>query len=185
MPHITPDMARQVHAFWFDTLSPKQWFSQDDALDRHIAAQFGSLVPIARDGSLADWRITPTGRLAEIIVLDQFSRNIYRDTAEAFAGDSLACKLAAEAVDSGADDALSTEERIFLYMPFMHSESLADHDRARQLFDQPGMEQQQDFEQRHRVIIERFGRYPHRNTALGRESTAEEQAFLEQPGSSF
>lgn len=185
MQATTPEAARQVHAFWFETLGPGDWFRKDDTLDRRIAAQFGALIPAARAGWLADWRVTAVGRLAEILVLDQFARNIHRDSAEAFAGDELARELARAAIDTGADRELPVNERIFVYLPFMHSEILADHDLARRLFDQPGMEMQQDYEERHRVILERFGRYPHRNAALGRESSAEEAAFLTEPGSGF
>ena len=118
-------------------------------------------------------------------MLDQFSRNIYRDDARSFASDTLALALAQEAVASGADQSLSAVERSFLYMPYMHSESAAIHIVAMQLFDQPGLESNLEFEKRHKAIIDRFGRYPHRNAVLGRASTPEEVEFLKQPGSSF
>lgn len=181
----TPTPAQEVHHFWFKTLNPKDWFKKSKALDHRIAATFGAQVVHARAGKLDYWRVTPVGRLAEILVLDQFSRNIYRDSAEAFAGDELALQLAKDAIEVGAPEALSTPERAFVYMPFMHSESLAEHDRALTLFSEPGLENQLKYEHGHRKILERFGRYPHRNTALGRESTSEEIEFLKQPGSSF
>ncbi len=123
--------------------------------------------------------------MAEIIVLDQFSRNIFRDKPEAFASDALALALAQEAIAAKADEQLKPIERSFLYMPFMHSESLAIHEVAVGLFENNGIASNYDFEIKHKTIIERFGRYPHRNSILGRESTPEEIEFLTQPGSSF
>jgi len=119
------------------------------------------------------------------LVLDQFSRNVYRDTARAFAQDALALALAQELVASGQDRSLPLAQRSFAYMPYMHSESALIHTQAALLFAQPGMQDSLRFEQRHHEIIDRFGRYPHRNALLGRESTPEEQAFLSEPGSSF
>lgn len=185
----TPD---QILRFWFDELTPKQWFAKDAELDRLITERFGDTLAAGARCELWQWRESAEGRrcdaegrLAEILVLDQFSRNVHRDTPAAFAQDPLALVLAQETIAAGLDAELPVERRIFVYMPFMHSESLAIHDQATRLFDQPGMEQQVDFERRHRVIIERFGRYPHRNAILGRDSTAEEVEFLSQPGSSF
>jgi uncharacterized protein (DUF924 family) len=134
---------------------------------------------------LFEWRSSPAGRLAEIIVLDQFSRNLFRDDARAFAADPLALALAQEAVAAGADLALTKVERSFLYMPYMHSESRAIHVVAERLFREKAPEYNHEFELRHKAIIDRFGRYPHRNATLGRESTPEELAFLTEPGSSF
>jgi len=152
-------------------------------MDRKIQARFGELHAQAARCECYPWRKTAEGRLAEIIVLDQFSRNIFRDDARAFATDALA--LAQEAVAAGADAELTPQQRAFLYMPYMHSESAAIHALAMKLFDQPGLENNLDFEVRHKAIIDRFGRYPHRNALLGRASTDEELAFLKQPGSSF
>jgi len=118
-------------------------------------------------------------------VLDQFSRNIFRGSAEAFAADGMALALAQEALRSGAADELEPRQRAFLYMPYMHSESTLIHTQALQLFSAPGLENNLDFELKHKTIIDKFGRYPHRNIALGRESTAAELAFLQEPGSSF
>lgn len=180
---------QSVLGFWFDTLTPEQWFKKDAALDKQIKEQFGQLHAQAAACELAHWRHSGAepvkGRLAEIIVLDQFSRNIYRDAAQAFAQDSLALALAQEAVAQGLDQQLSVEERAFLYLPYMHSESARIHEEAVTLFNQPGLENNYNFELKHKVIIDRFGRYPHRNAVLGRTSTAEEIEFLKQPGSGF
>ena len=136
-------------------------------------------------GELWPWRATATGRLAEIILLDQFSRNIHRNDKDAFSADSMALVLAQEAVSVEADKVLTPQQRAFLYMPFMHSESLAIHDVALELFSQEGLEREFTFEKRHQQIIEMFGRYPHRNRILGRESTPEEVAFLKKNPQGF
>jgi uncharacterized protein (DUF924 family) len=177
--------ADDVLRFWFDELTPKQWFMRDDAVDQTIAERFGALHRAAAAAELADWRQTVGGRLAEVIVLDQFSRNIHRGSALAFASDTMALVLAQEAIAAGADAVLPVRRRTFLYLPFMHSESAVVHEEALVLFAAPGMEQNLDYERQHKAIIDRFGRYPHRNIALGRESTADELAFLKEPGSSF
>jgi uncharacterized protein (DUF924 family) len=148
-------------------------------------ARFGDTLEAAARCELFAWRATPEGRLAEILVLDQFSRNIFRDTPRAFAQDALALVLAQELVAGGHDQQLTPKQRAFAYMPYMHSESLAIHAQAVQLFALPGLENNLSFELRHQAIIERFGRYPHRNAILGRTSTPEELAFLNEPGSSF
>jgi uncharacterized protein (DUF924 family) len=134
---------------------------------------------------LFEWRTSAEGRLAEIIVLDQFSRNVCRDTPRAFAQDALALVLAQELVASGQDRSLPAAQRVFAYMPYMHSESALVHTHAVALFTQLGNERNLDFELRHKAIIDRFGRYPHRNAILGRTSSAQELAFLKEPGSSF
>ena len=174
-----------ILAFWFQELRPAQWFRKDLELDQQIADRFGGLRARAAACECFEWRVSPRGRLAEIIVLDQFSRNIYRHDARAFACDSQALVLAQEAVAKGTDQSLSVVERSFLYMPYMHSESLVIHHCAVQLFDQPGLERNLDAEKRHKAIIERFRRYPHRNAVLGRISSQAEVDFLNQPGSSF
>lgn len=178
-------MYTQVLQFWFDELTPEYWWKKDAALDQDIRNRFQSIHSQASACELFPWRHSPHGRLAEVIVLDQFSRNIYRDNAQAFATDSLALALAQEAVHQGADKALNPTERSFLYMPYMHSESLSIHEQAVELFEKNGEKNNLDFELKHKKIIERFGRYPHRNKILGRQSTAEEIEFLQQPGSSF
>lgn len=177
--------ADTVIRFWFVELNSADWFRADPVLDRTIAERFGAVHAAAARCELHAWRATPHGRLAEILILDQFSRNICRGRPEAFAQDALALALAQTAVQAGAAAALAPVERAFLYMPYMHSESRLIHAEAERLFAEPGLEVQLDFERRHRAIIERFGRYPHRNAILGRTSTPEEEAFLLEPGSSF
>ena len=177
--------AQDILQFWFHELSDSQRFAKDETLDATLRTRFGATLQAATHGELAGWRTTPEGRLAEIVVLDQFSRNIYRDTPAAFAQDPQALTLAQELVASGQDQALDLTQRSFAYMPYMHSESLLIHAQALVLFAQPGMATTLAFEQRHQAIIARFGRYPHRNALLGRASTADELAFLAQPGSSF
>lgn len=174
-----------VLSFWFDTLTPADWFRKSDALDERIRTRFAATHTRARQGELYHWRRNPEGRLAEIIVLDQWSRNMFRDTPQAFAQDAQALILAQEAVLAAADQKLDSPQRAFLYMPFMHSESAAIHTWALQLFSQPGLDKQLYYEKKHKAIIDRFGRYPHRNAVLGRVSSDAESAFLQQPGSSF
>lgn len=177
--------AQTILDFWFKEISPKLWWAKSDEFDQQIRMRFGALHQAASRCELASWRGTAAGRLAEIIVLDQFSRNIYRDQPEAFAHDALALALAQTAVAAGADTELEPAQRAFLYLPYMHSESPLIHAQAVKLFSQPGLEGNLDFELRHQAIIQRFGRYPHRNAILGRTSTPEESAFLQTPGSSF
>jgi uncharacterized protein (DUF924 family) len=171
--------------FWFTELTAKQHFAKDTALDEAIRTRFGATLEAAARCELFAWRATPEGRLAEVLVLDQFSRNVYRDTPRAFAQDALALALAQELVASGQDRRLPVAQRSFAYMPYMHSESALIHQQAVALFSQPGMADTLRFELQHKAIIDRFGRYPHRNAILGRSSTAEELAFLSGPGSSF
>jgi uncharacterized protein (DUF924 family) len=176
---------QEIITFWFTTIEPKSWWIKDEAFDSLLNQKFSEIHQQAAQGELFHWRKTALGRLAEIIILDQFSRNIYRDSAKSFAYDALALILAQEAINVGANKELQGKELAFLYMPFMHSESLAIHQVAEQLFSEPGLEGNTDFEKRHKVIIEKFGRYPHRNEILNRESTEDEIDFLKQPGSSF
>lgn len=178
-------MYKNVIDFWFNELTPQDWWKKDEHLDQEITTRFSDIHTQAKRCELFEWRKTPLGRLAEIIVLDQFSRNIYRDTENAFASDALALALAQEAVALGEDIKLSAVERSFLYLPYMHSESLKIHNMAIQIYKANGIEANYEFEIKHKNIIEQFGRYPHRNTILGRESTQEELVFLQQPGSSF
>ncbi|MDV2857406.1 MULTISPECIES: DUF924 family protein [Oceanimonas] len=178
-------MYQNVLDFWFDELKPAQWWQKSKALDEDIARRFGKLHRQACLGELFEWRIRAHGRLAEIIVLDQFSRNIYRNHPASFAADAMALALAQEAISRGAERAFTPEQRLFLYMPFMHSESLKIHEQALALFGRLELADNLAFEHKHRDIIARFGRYPHRNVILGRESTPDEQAFLKQPGSGF
>ncbi len=171
--------------FWFKQTTPELWFAQNDAFDQKIQQQFGQLHAAAVAGELSEWRVDAQGRLAEIIIIDQFSRNLYRNQAAAFAYDSMALVLAQEAVQQQLDQQLVPEQRAFLYMPYMHSESKKIHHTALALFTALGNENNLHFEKLHKAIIERFGRYPHRNQALGRISTAEEIEFLKQPNSGF
>ena len=167
-------MAHTVLDFWFKEIDAKQWWTKSAEFDQLIASRFGSLHAAAARCELQAWRETPPGRLAEIIVLDQFSRNMYRDQPQAFACDTLALALAQTAVAAGADAALEIQQRAFVYMPYMHSESPLIHGTAQALFSQAGLESSLASEQHHKAIIDRFGRYPHRNAILGRPSTTEE-----------
>jgi uncharacterized protein (DUF924 family) len=178
-------MYQSVLKFWFEEIEPKSWWVADPDFDRQIEDRFLTLLHKAAQGELFSWRKEPKGRLAEVIVLDQFSRNIYRNSPLAFAQDPMALVLAQEAIAVGADQALSPIERSFLYMPFMHSESKLIHEWAERLYRENGLQDSYKFELKHKAIIDRFGRYPHRNEVLGRSSSAEETEFLTQPGSSF
>lgn len=178
-------MYQSVLDFWFQELEPNRWFTRDDSVDERIREQFEVLLMAARQNELYSWRSDPKGSLAEIIVLDQFTRNIHRDSAQAFENDPLALALAQSAIEKGFDQKLATIERHFLYMPFMHSESRKIHEVALSLYEASGSESGLEFEIKHKAVIDRFGRYPHRNEVLGRISTAEEIEFLKQPGSGF
>lgn len=178
-------MYQQVLNFWFEEISPGMWWKSDAAFDDQVRRRFLPLLEKACCGELHAWREEPKGRLAEVIVLDQFSRNIFRNTPKAFSQDPLALVLAQEAIAVGADQALSQAERVFLYLPFMHSESKLIHEWSERLYRANGLPDNHDFELKHKAIIDRFGRYPHRNEILGRISTAEEIEFLKQPGSRF
>jgi len=178
-------LAKTILQFWFETLEPKQWFVKDLALDHTITSRFSTLHQAAAMGELYTWRDTAEGRLAEIIILDQFSRNMFRDTPLAFAYDEMALVLAQEAVRLQLDQTVPFEMRSFFYMPYMHSESAIIHEQAVLLFEQPGAEFNYAFELKHKAIIDQFGRYPHRNNILHRQSTKAEIEFLNQPNSSF
>lgn len=177
--------APEVIEFWFEEIEPGQRFKKDPEFDELISSRFGALHSRAAKGELYAWRDHPLDSLAEIIILDQFSRNMFRDTARAFAYDTLALVLAQEAIRKKFDVKLDPAQKAFLYMPFMHSESAEMHDIAMYLFDHPGLEDNFNYEIKHKEIIDRFGRYPHRNEILKRESTPEEIEFLTKPGSSF
>lgn len=178
-------MYKSIINFWFNELSPKNWFESNIRVDEFILKRFGVLHKKATQGELYEWRSSPEGALAEIIILDQFSRNIYRDRADAFANDSMALTLAQTAVQREYDKDLDSTKLAFLYMPYMHSESKLIHEIALKLYSQPGLEQNLAFELKHKAIIDRFGRYPHRNAILNRSSTLEEIEFLKLPDSSF
>ena len=166
---------QNVLDFWFQTLKPSDWFKKSRELDAQIKAQFESTYHQVVAGETSHWRDSAEGRIAEIIVLDQFARNMFRDTPLAFSADPLALALAQEAIRCGGHLELDDTQRTFLYMPFMHSESPRIHEQAMDLFkDLANL----DFEIRHKAVIDRFGRYPHRNKILGRVSTAEEIEWM-------
>ena len=177
-PVMSPD---KVLDFWFRESTPGQWFAKDEAFDARIREHFLDIYEAALRGETEAWRATPRGRLAEIILVDQFPRNMFRGTSRAFEGDALAQRLAQEAVAARAQRGLSSLERQFLYMPYMHSESKELHRKAVRLFASllPWRWTALFFEFAHKRVIDRFGRYPHRNAILGRESTDAEKAFLE------
>ena len=177
---------QDILTFWFEETPPERWWKVDADFDALIRERFLGVLQQAAAGELHAWRGNAKGRLAEIIVLDQFPRNIHRGTPGAFAQDPMALALAQEAVARGALSALSEPmERTFLLMPYMHSESALIHRHAEPLFKQWAPATNHDYELRHKAIIDRFGRYPHRNQVLGRASSDEELAFLREPGSSF
>ncbi len=175
----------EVLKFWFEELTPKDWWVKNTELDQKITERFSLTHLQASLGELFSWRKTAEGRLAEILVLDQFSRNMFRDDPRSFAYDSMALVLAQECVALKIDQKLELTKRKFIYMPYMHSESLIIHDQAIELFAQEGLEENLKFEHAHLTILQKFGRYPHRNKILGRESTKEEIEFLKGPNSSF
>ncbi|MCW2254228.1 uncharacterized protein (DUF924 family) [Providencia alcalifaciens] len=171
--------------FWFEESAPKQWFEKSAKFDSIVTQRFVEMMERAAKGELAYWRVSIRGRLAEIIILDQFSRNIWRDTPKAFAQDNMALVLAQEAIKQADYNLLTLSQRKFILMPFMHSESRFIHQQAVELFRGLGDDSTLNFEMQHKAIIDRFGRYPHRNEILGRSSTKDEITFLQQPNSSF
>jgi len=189
---VSDPEAREVLEFWFGRepgASRREWFMKDAAFDDEIRKRFGQLHERALRRELDHWRADTDTMLALVVALDQFSRNLYRDDARAFAGDAYALACAREAVARGDDARLLPVQRQFLYLPFEHSESLADQEEALELMRAleafPETKGVWEWAEKHRVIIERFGRFPHRNAALGRPSTAEEVEFLSRPGSGF
>ncbi|HTI46441.1 MAG TPA: DUF924 family protein [Casimicrobiaceae bacterium] len=195
---MADDQARSVLAFWFgsadgaadaDRAERREWFSKDAAFDAEIRTRFGPLIAQAVAGGLGDWCGTPRGSLARVIVLDQFTRNAFRDSADAFSGDERARATADRAIERGFDRMLAPLERRFLYMPFEHSEAIEDQSRSvtlfRQLAEDTGLHDPVAWAERHAEVIRRFGRFPHRNAVLGRASTPQELEFLSMPGSRF
>ena len=185
-------LARDVLAFWFGPpphAERAEWFRKDDAFDAVIRTRFGAAVDAATGGAYDAWRATPHGALARILLTDQFTRNIYRGTPRAFAGDPVALATARAMVDARFDRELDKVERWFCYLPFEHSEDPADQERSLALLgrlsDETGDPSPRVWAEKHAMIIRRFGRYPHRNAILGRPSTPDEIAFLREPGSSF
>lgn len=189
--------AQTVLDFWFGPAddsghaqSRAAWFKKDAAFDAQIRERFGPLIEQALGGALAGWAASPRAALAQVLVLDQFTRNAFRDSARAFAGDALALAAAQALVASGQDRGLTGVQRQFVYLPFEHAEDLSMQREALRLFgtlgaDAPELAGLLDWAQRHHDIVARFGRFPHRNAALGRSSTTEEAAFLLTPGSGF
>jgi uncharacterized protein (DUF924 family) len=182
--------------FWFGAPDdpafgePREaWFKKDDAFDEQIRTRFGGAVDAAIEGGLSDWEDNGQGSLALILLLDQFARNIFRGSDKSFAGDVRTRRVAAAAIEAGIEKDLNISQRVFLYLPYEHSEDMADQHRSMELFNSlpeyEGRANQLDYAQRHFDIVERFGRFPHRNAAVGRNSTAEEIEFLEGPNSSF
>lgn len=188
----TAQRATDILDFWFGPLpraERAEWFRKDATFDERIRAAFSSDVQVALEGGFESWEGDPHGVLALVILLDQFTRNLFRETPRAFAGDARALSLAQSAVDRGFDRALDRYERWFLYMPFEHAEDGAAQDRSLALFGQlaaqTGSDAPLEWAKKHAEVIARFGRYPHRNAILGRPSTPEEVAFLATPGSRF
>ncbi|WP_295807100.1 DUF924 family protein [uncultured Nitratireductor sp.] len=169
---------QEVLDFWFETLTPKDWFTVSEETDTAIRERFSTLHEQLMEDLPESVFADPKAALAAIIVLDQFPRNIHRRQRGAFASDELAMRVASHAVEKGFDEGMSEPERQFLYMPFMHSEVLADQERAVMLFKSLGQEEALKYAIEHRDIVARFGRFPHRNRVLGRESGPEELAFL-------
>lgn len=174
-----------VLKYWYETLTPEDWWRKSDEIDADIRARFLDLYRQAVAGGLNDWADDPDGVLALVIVLDQFPRNMFRDTGDMYASDEQAIVIARKAVECGLDKQIPKDRRLFLYLPFEHSEKLADQDLCCDLVATLGDDQLLEFAEAHRRIVRRFGRFPHRNALLGRVSTAEETAFLKEDGSSF
>lgn len=184
--------ADEILDFWFAgaTQPRAEWFRKDPAFDTLIAQRFGALIEQALQGGLADWMRQPATALARVVLLDQFTRNVFRDTPRAFAGDALALAAAQQMVGRGDDRVLTPLQRWFVYLPFEHAEDLAMQDESMRLFgalaaEVPAMADTLEWARKHQVVVARFGRFPHRNAILGRVSTPEEEAFLREPGSRF
>ncbi len=177
-----PEEAREVLDYWYTTLTPEQWWKRDEAVDADVTERFAAAYVQLATNVPEQWLASPLGRLAAVIVLDQFPRNMFRDDPRAYATDKMALEIARETINSGDDQRLAPAQRSFLYMPFQHSEDGATQARSVELFQSLGDTDQLDFAQKHKQIIDRFGRFPHRNAVLGRENTVEEGAFLKEPG---
>jgi uncharacterized protein (DUF924 family) len=174
-----------VLKFWFEEITPNDWYVKDENLDLKMTERFIALHSAVVAGECSNWRVDPEGRLAEILVIDQFSRNIYREDPKSFIYDPMALALAQEAIRGNHHKNFNSFYRQFLYMPFMHSESQYIHNTAMLLFSEPGLEDSFKYELQHKEIIDRFGRYPHRNKILGRTSSPEEELFIEKTGNIF
>ena len=180
-----PTTQQAILDFWYVECTPENWFVKDPTFDAMIGQRFGALVQKALEGQLENWRESEDGCLALILLLDQFTRNIFRDTPRAFSGDAAALVLTRLCVERGYLGNPDASRLQFMLMPMMHSEDIAVHEAALPLFDAHTDARTYDYAVKHRDIVARFGRYPHRNAILGRASTPEELAFLQQPGSSF
>lgn len=179
---VTP---AEINAFWFEETDRENWFKKNEAFDQELRARFGETLEVACDGGLTGWEETLDGTVALILVLDQFSRNLFRGSPRAFEQDARALALARGLVASGRDRALDKDRRLFIYLPFEHSEHLADQERCVALMADLDDPELLGYAIAHRDVIARFGRFPHRNAALGRQSTAEEAEYLSQPGAGF
>jgi uncharacterized protein (DUF924 family) len=179
--------AQSVIEFWFNEISPKQWWTKSDEFDQLIRQRFQFVCEDTRDGKYLDWRNTAQSCLARIIVLDQLPRNMFRDKPESFRTDALALAATKHALSLGFDSGMPSNHKAFLYMPFMHSEALDDQATAIELFTAAGPDLAENLKSshRHKAIIDQFGRFPHRNQILGRASSQAELEFLKQPGSRF
>jgi len=173
------DWADDILHFWFEELSAQVWFSKDQQLDERIRHRFLETYEQLRSGLPSGATQTARGSLAAVIVLDQFPRNMFRNSPQSFATDVQALSIAQQAIEQSLDKQLSNQQRVFLYMPFQHSEDRAVQARSVELFAGLGEAQNLDYAQRHKAVIDRFGRFPHRNVMLGRVSSAEEREFLE------
>jgi len=176
---------RSVLDFWFSETQPRQWFVKDPAFDAEITHRFADIHTRAQAGDLDAWGDLSEGALALVVVLDQFPRNMFRNSPESFATDAQALAIAKRAIDAGFDQQVTERQRSFFYLPFEHSEDVHDQERSIALFRALGNTDLLDWAQKHKIIIDRFGRFPHRNAVLGRVSNAEEEDFLAQAGSSF
>lgn len=188
MNTLHPDDQANIDAilnFWFIETEMKQWFVKDPEFDNTIRSRFGQRYGQGASDQLDHWCATPDGTLALVILLDQFSRNLFRGDAKTFATDAKALQICKDAIEKGFDAQVADNRRSFLYLPFEHSEELADQERAVALFVAMGNKELLKWAEKHKVIIERFGRFPHRNEVLGRETTEQEKQFLTEDGSSF
>jgi uncharacterized protein (DUF924 family) len=177
--------ADELWHYWFETLGRDDWFKGDAAIDTALGARFAQLPDRALAGALDHWTETPTGTVALVLAVDQLPRHFWRGQARAFVGDAKARVVASVAIAKGIDEVLGRDERLFLYLPFEHSEDLGDQDRACELIKALGDPVYAEYAERHREVIRRFGRFPHRNAALGRVSTAAEEAYLADPQAGF
>ena len=181
------DTKQEVLKFWFEETQPQQWFQKNDSFDKEISERFLVTYDMAKKDLCAEWTKDADGALALCLVLDQFPRNMFRDTSKAFVTDGKALRIAKEALHRGFDMLLTPVKRKFLYMPFMHSESLDEQNRCVSLFEEMQEEEplSYDYALRHQEVIEKFGRFPHRNEILGRKSSDAEKEYLSLPNSGF